>query len=201
MLCWDVCKQKAGVRQLLAYLIWSLVSKKCFVPTAATPAAGGLTGSSGGSGPSHLIPLQQPQAAGASFDPGVVCSLAPLHGGAARLASSGGGSGQQQFAPDAASAIFVPVRLCCCYLCPVLPGSCWQLEWLLSSSSLRACCFLLGLPLPMAAGSRPLPAAGLLPRCPGLPADHGRQAAGACQVGLSQWQVLHLRVGLLPCYC
>jgi hypothetical protein len=102
--------------------------KVCFVPSAAAPAAGGFTGGSG-SGPSHLIPLQQPQAAGASFDPGVVCSMLPLHGGAARLAS---GSGQQQqFAPDAASAMFVPVRPLCC----ICPAACsWQLKWQLSCS-------------------------------------------------------------------
>lgn len=66
--------------------------------------AGGLTGG-GGSGPSHLIPLQQ-AAGGSQFDPGLVCAMHPLH----PPASAPGGAGQQ-FAPDAASALFLPVRL------------------------------------------------------------------------------------------
>ena len=65
--------------------------------------AGGLTGG-GGSGPSHLIPLQA--AGGAQFDPGLVCAMLPLHGGG----GGGGGQQQQQFTPESASAMFVAVR-------------------------------------------------------------------------------------------
>lgn len=81
-------------------------------PLVSWAIAGGLTG--GGSGPSHLIPLQQ-AAAGTSFDPGVVCSLLPLHGGSGASGKLAGSSGapQQQFLPEA-SSMFTPVRVDCC---------------------------------------------------------------------------------------
>lgn len=85
-ICWRACSC------LHAYI--------CCMPAPA----GGLTGG-GGSGPSHLIPLQQ-AAGGSQFDPGLVCAMHPLH----PPASAPGGAGQQ-FAPDAASALFLPVRL------------------------------------------------------------------------------------------
>ncbi|PSC67213.1 vacuolar sorting-associated 8-like protein isoform X1 [Micractinium conductrix] len=76
--------------------------------SAFSSFARGLTGGGGAAGPSHLIPLQQAAAGGASFDPGAVCALLPLHSG---VGGAGGGlasAGQQQFAPDAATALFVP---------------------------------------------------------------------------------------------
>jgi hypothetical protein len=69
--------------------------------SAISSFARGLTGG-GGSGPSHLIPLQQ-AAGGSQFDPGLVCAIQPLHPPAAAPGSTG-----QQFAPDAASALFLP---------------------------------------------------------------------------------------------
>lgn len=72
-------------------------------------SAGGLTGGGGGGGPSHLIPLQQAAPGGASFDPGTVCALLPLHSGGAGGAGLAT-SGQHQFAPDSAAAVFAPVR-------------------------------------------------------------------------------------------
>ncbi|KAL4426026.1 hypothetical protein ABPG75_010042 [Micractinium tetrahymenae] len=75
--------------------------------SAISSFARGLTGGGGSGGPSHLIPLQQAAPGGALLDPGTVCALLPLHSGGA----GGSGlatSGQHQFAPDSAAAVFVP---------------------------------------------------------------------------------------------
>lgn len=159
-------------------------------------SAGGLTGGSSGSGPSHLIPLQQ-AAGGTQFDPGVVCAMLPLHSSSSRPAASGV---QQQFSPEAASAVFAPVRGMADSwgskaLCTVAGRCCLQ-----AHGSTRVCCAAglehlaaLGSALPTlllltsypplpGAGGRPLPAAGVQSRSAGLPAHHGGPAADASRL-------------------